>query len=136
VGVPRECNVTELSASVRESWAACAHRLRSLGATVVPVSLPTTALALAAYYILVSAEASSNLARYDGVRYGARTDAHPAAAVTATSLHAAYARSRSAAFGEEVQRRLLVRAFVGHLHLCSQLRPSVLTTSTCPFCAA
>ena len=112
VGVPSEAAVTELSAAVCESWAATAQQLTRLGAEVVPVRLPHTAPALAAYYILVSAEASSNLARYDGVRYGERRAAQAEEAEeakAAASLHEAYARSRSAAFGQEVQRRLLVR---------------------------
>lgn len=70
VGVPREYDVAELSDEVRAAWSAAAAACESLGATVVPVSLPHTAAALAAYYIVAPAEASSNLARYDAIRFG------------------------------------------------------------------
>ena len=78
---------------------------RSLGAELVEVSLPHTEYAVAAYYIMAAAEAGSNLARYDGVRYGHRAD-NPA------SLEDLYVRSRTEGFGEEVQRRILLGAYV------------------------
>ena len=70
VGIPLEYNVKELPAEMRALWARCADTMAELGATLVTVSLPNTRLALPAYYILASAEAASNLARYDGIRYG------------------------------------------------------------------
>ena len=74
VGVPTEYDVAELSEEVRAGWRAAVRACEDLGATVVPVSLPHTAAALAAYYVLAPAEASSNLARYDGVRFGFAAD--------------------------------------------------------------
>lgn len=93
-GLPLEYNIAELDPRIRAAWAAAAS---SLGARVVPVSLPSTRHALSAYYVLAPAEASSNLAKYDGVRYGARADT--------------YAASRAAGFGDEVQRRILLGAY-------------------------
>jgi len=78
--------------------------LRDAGAELVEISLPHTRYALPAYYIIAPAEASSNLARYDGVRYGLR--------VEADSLDEMYAETRAAGFGEEVQRRILIGTYV------------------------
>jgi aspartyl-tRNA(Asn)/glutamyl-tRNA(Gln) amidotransferase subunit A len=78
--------------------------LRDAGAELVAISLPHTKYALPAYYIIAPAEASSNLARYDGVRYGLR--------VEADSLDEMYAETRAAGFGEEVQRRILIGTYV------------------------
>lgn len=97
-GLPLEYNIAELDPRIRAAWAAAAAALG--GARVVPVSLPSTRHALSAYYVLAPAEASSNLAKYDGVRYGA----HAAADDT-------YAASRAAGFGDEVQRRILLGAY-------------------------
>jgi Asp-tRNA(Asn)/Glu-tRNA(Gln) amidotransferase A subunit family amidase len=122
---------------MRAAWSAAAEACESLGATVVPVSLPHTAAALAAYYIVAPAEASSNLARYDGIRFGAAGPAaapagaaEAAAAVTVAAgealgvggetsataaagdaFHAAVAAARTAGFGPEVQRRVLVGTY-------------------------
>ncbi|KAH7105910.1 Glutamyl-tRNA amidotransferase subunit A, mitochondrial [Auriculariales sp. MPI-PUGE-AT-0066] len=84
-------------------------RLRTLGATIVPVSLPSTRYALSAYYVIASAEASSNLARYDGVRYG--TCIPPSITSDRTRAASVYALSRSAGFGTEVQKRLLLGTY-------------------------
>eukprot|EP00241_Pyramimonas_parkeae_P002667 CAMPEP_0114248664 /NCGR_PEP_ID=MMETSP0058-20121206/13701_1 /TAXON_ID=36894 /ORGANISM="Pyramimonas parkeae, CCMP726" /LENGTH=512 /DNA_ID=CAMNT_0001362101 /DNA_START=284 /DNA_END=1823 /DNA_ORIENTATION=- len=119
VGIPQEYAVEEMSEATREAWEVGAARLRDVGADIVPVSLETTAAALAAYYVIAPAEASSNLARFDGVRYGLRrfangdetAGASERDAEVASSLHAALAASRSAGFGEEVQRRLLVGTY-------------------------
>lgn len=97
-GLPLEYNIAELDPRIRAAWAAAAAALG--GARVVPVSLPSTRHALSAYYVLAPAEASSNLAKYDGVRYGA----HAADDDT-------YAASRAAGFGDEVQRRILLGAY-------------------------
>lgn len=97
-GLPLEYNIAELDPRIRAAWAAATAALG--GARVVPVSLPSTRHALSAYYVLAPAEASSNLAKYDGVRYGA----HAAADDT-------YAASRAAGFGDEVQRRILLGAY-------------------------
>ncbi|KFX89834.1 hypothetical protein O988_08474, partial [Pseudogymnoascus sp. VKM F-3808] len=75
IGVPAEYNIAELSPAVRHTWQRTLDTLRSHGHTIVPVSLPSTKQALSAYYIIAAAEASSNLAKFDGVRYGSREDA-------------------------------------------------------------
>ncbi|KAJ1730592.1 Trimeric GatFAB AmidoTransferase(AdT) complex subunit, partial [Coemansia biformis] len=79
IGIPREFWVEELSAPALDAWRSGADRLAALGCEVVPVSLPHTRHALPAYYTLALAEASSNLARYDGVRFGSRSDERPPA---------------------------------------------------------
>jgi len=95
---------------------AAAAALVRLGATLHPVSLPTTHMGLAAYYAISSAEAASNLARYDGVRYGHRASMDDESGVKYTGpqggLQELYKRSRGEGFGDEVQRRLLAGALV------------------------
>ena len=120
LGVPLEHNVEELSHEMRSAWReaiAAAHRA---GATVVSVSLPHARLALPVYYILATAEASSNLARYDGVRYGHTHNTNNADTYTVAAgvtgpakepLASLYARNRSEGFGFEVQRRILLGTF-------------------------
>ncbi|PLN78706.1 Glutamyl-tRNA amidotransferase subunit A, mitochondrial [Aspergillus taichungensis] len=106
VGFPIEYNIQELAPSVRRAWSATLDRMRRQGHTILPVSLPTTKLALSAYYVLAPAEASSNLAKYDGVRYGTRSeggDMQPGEAL--------YSETRGEGFGQEVQRRILLGAF-------------------------
>lgn len=83
------------------------ERLRTLGAEVVPVELPLTELAIATYYVIAPAEASSNLARFDGIRYGRR-----ARAEAGMTLEDIYARSRAEGFGPEVRRRILLGTYV------------------------
>jgi aspartyl-tRNA(Asn)/glutamyl-tRNA(Gln) amidotransferase subunit A len=83
--------------------------LKGRGATVVPVSLPNTSYALSAYYIIASAEASSNLARYDGVQYGLHVPL-PLDSI-AGSPGEVYAHSRTAGFGAEVKRRILLGTY-------------------------
>ncbi|KAK2802448.1 Trimeric GatFAB AmidoTransferase(AdT) complex subunit [Onygenales sp. PD_10] len=108
IGIPAEYNITELSPAIRTAWTHSLSHLRRLGHTLTPVSLPRTKQALAAYYVLAPAEASSNLAKYDGVRYGTRdTDA----ADNAGCGGYLYANTRGTGFGDEVQRRILLGAF-------------------------
>ena len=148
VGVPAEYDVAELSEEVRAGWRAAVRACENLGATIVPVSLPHTAAALAAYYVLAPAEASSNLARYDGVRFGfaadragegggfrdgrdrsqplrsespesqsqAESESEPSESEPSSSspsrgnaFHASVASTRTAGFGSEVRRRVLIR---------------------------
>ncbi len=104
IGRPREYFPDALDASIRALIDAALDRLRDLGATVKHVSLPHTELAIPVYYILAPAEASSNLARFDGVRYG------PRAATDA--LRALYDRTRAEGFGPEVTRRILLGTYV------------------------
>jgi aspartyl-tRNA(Asn)/glutamyl-tRNA(Gln) amidotransferase subunit A len=94
-----------MHADVEASYYASLEVLKSLGAKAVEISLPHTRHALAAYYIIVPAEASSNLARYDGVRYGHRTN-------QVDSLKSLYERSRAEGFGPEVKRRIMMGSYV------------------------
>ncbi|KAF7309444.1 Glutamyl-tRNA(Gln) amidotransferase subunit A, mitochondrial [Mycena indigotica] len=109
IGIPQEYFPRELapqvSGPVRDTIAA----LKSRGATVVPVSLPTTPYALSAYYVISSAEASSNMARYDGVEYGMRVASKNDDHFPNTA--ARYAVTRTAGFGSEVQKRILLGTY-------------------------
>jgi aspartyl-tRNA(Asn)/glutamyl-tRNA(Gln) amidotransferase subunit A len=105
VGVPKEYMAEGLDPEVRARLDAALDALKAEGAEIVEVSLPHSKYAVATYYILASAEASSNLARFDGVRYGHR-DAN------ATSLIDTYRRTRTFGFGAEVRRRIMLGTFV------------------------
>lgn len=105
IGLPDEYWGEGVDAEVRDACRAAVDTAKSLGANVVPVSLPHTPYAVATYYIVAMAEASSNLARFDGVRYGYR-------APEAQSLEELYELSRSKGFGPEVQRRIVIGAYV------------------------
>jgi aspartyl-tRNA(Asn)/glutamyl-tRNA(Gln) amidotransferase subunit A len=106
VGVPTEYNIEEMSDAVREAWVRTLSLLASKGHEIIPISLPTTKHALSAYYVLAPAEASSNLARYDGVRYGTRTKDH-----ADSSGGLLYSETRRQNFGEEVKRRILLGSY-------------------------
>ncbi|MFO7171467.1 MAG: Asp-tRNA(Asn)/Glu-tRNA(Gln) amidotransferase subunit GatA [Bacillota bacterium] len=103
VGVPREYFAQGVEPGVRQAVEEAIAKLRELGATVDEVSLPHTEYALDAYYIVATAEASSNLARYDGVRYGLRAEAD--------SLLEMYLRTRQQGFGLEVKRRIMLGTY-------------------------
>jgi aspartyl-tRNA(Asn)/glutamyl-tRNA(Gln) amidotransferase subunit A len=105
IGLPREFFPAGLAADVERAVRAALAELEKLGATLVDVSLPRTELAIPVYYIIAPAEASSNLSRYDGVRYGHRAAAHG-------DLHDMYRRTRSEGFGPEVQRRIMIGTYV------------------------
>ena len=104
IGVPKEYRVDGMPAEIEKLWADGAEQLRAAGAEIVEVSLPHTKYALPAYYIVAPAEASSNLARYDGVRYGAR--------VAGRDITEMYENTRAAGFGSEVRRRIMIGAYV------------------------
>ena len=106
IGIPKEYRLEGLRADVAAAWDEGARRFREAGAEVVEVSLPLSRYALPCYYIIAMAEASSNLARYDGVRYGLRT------VNQGDSLAEMYEATRSAGFGAEVRRRILLGTFV------------------------
>ncbi|KAL2816761.1 amidase signature domain-containing protein [Aspergillus granulosus] len=108
IGVPLEYNISELAPSVRRAWYRSLEHMRQQGHTIHPVSLPMTKSALSAYYILAPAEASSNLAKYDGVRYGTQTDSRNSDGKSESYL---YARTRGEGFGSEVKRRIMLGAF-------------------------
>jgi aspartyl-tRNA(Asn)/glutamyl-tRNA(Gln) amidotransferase subunit A len=105
LGVPKEYFGEGLDDEVRKSVEAAIQKLAKLGCEIVPVSLPHTKYAIPTYYIVATAEASSNLARYDGVRYGYR-------ASDARSLSDMYRRSRDQGFGAEVKRRIMLGTYV------------------------
>lgn len=105
VGVPREYYVSELSSHMLGVWKEGIARLKARGCKVVEMSLPNTQHALSAYYIIASAEASSNLARYDGVRYGFRS-------TEGETIKASYTHTRTEGFGEEVKRRIMLGTYV------------------------
>ena len=104
VGIPKEYRPDGLSSEINALWDKGAQWLKEQGAEIVEISLPHTKYALPAYYIVAPAEASSNLARYDGVRYGLR--------VSGDDLIDTYERTRAAGFGREVQRRVMVGTYV------------------------
>jgi aspartyl-tRNA(Asn)/glutamyl-tRNA(Gln) amidotransferase subunit A len=105
LGVPKEYFAEGLDADVARAVQSGIAELEKLGCTLVEVSLPQTRLCVPAYYVLAPAEASSNLARYDGVRYGYRAPEHG-------DLRDLYMKSRAQGFGEEVKRRILIGTYV------------------------
>ncbi|MBN8898021.1 MAG: Asp-tRNA(Asn)/Glu-tRNA(Gln) amidotransferase subunit GatA, partial [Rhodospirillales bacterium] len=104
IGVPREYRMDGMPAEIEALWRQGLDWLRDAGAEIVEVSLPHTKYGLAAYYVVAPAEASSNLARYDGVRFGARTDG--------AELRDLYERTRANGFGSEVRRRIMIGTYV------------------------
>jgi aspartyl-tRNA(Asn)/glutamyl-tRNA(Gln) amidotransferase subunit A len=106
VGIPREYRMDGMDAEIAKSWDDGVAWLKDAGAEVVDISLPHTKYALPAYYIVAPAEASSNLARYDGVRYGLRE------LPQGSNLQDMYAATRAAGFGDEVKRRILIGTYV------------------------
>jgi aspartyl-tRNA(Asn)/glutamyl-tRNA(Gln) amidotransferase subunit A len=106
VGIPREYRMDGMDAEIEVLWQRGIDWLREAGAEIVDISLPHTKYALPAYYIIAPAEASSNLARYDGVRYGLRDLPDGA------GLQDMYAATRAAGFGPEVKRRIMIGTYV------------------------
>ena len=104
IGIPKEYRVDGLSEEIDRLWLKGVQWLRDAGAEIVDVSLPHTKYALPAYYIVAPAEASSNLARYDGVRYGLR--------VPGKDIADMYEKTRAAGFGSEVRRRIMIGTYV------------------------
>jgi len=104
VGIPKEYRLDGMAPEIDKLWADGVEWLKRAGAEIVDISLPHTKYALPTYYIIAPAEASSNLARYDGVRFGLR--------VPGESLDAQYENTRAAGFGKEVRRRILIGTYV------------------------
>lgn len=104
IGIPKEYRLDGMSAEIEKLWDQGIAWLKDAGAEVVEISLPHTKYALPAYYIVAPAEASSNLARYDGVRYGLRVEGRDIADM--------YEKTRAAGFGKEVQRRIMIGTYV------------------------
>ena len=105
IGIPKEYTVDGISDEINAVWDNAIKSLENKGATIKHISLPHTKYALPTYYIIAPAEASSNLARYDGVKYGFRAD-------DAKSLDEMYELTRSEGFGKEVKRRILIGTYV------------------------
>ncbi|KAB2716948.1 Asp-tRNA(Asn)/Glu-tRNA(Gln) amidotransferase subunit GatA [Brucella intermedia] len=104
IGIPKEYRVDGMPGEIEELWQKGIQYLKDAGAEIVDISLPHTKYALAAYYIVAPAEASSNLARYDGVRYGLR--------VPGKDIADMYEQTRAAGFGKEVKRRIMIGTYV------------------------
>ena len=104
IGIPKEYRVPGMSAEIEALWQKGAEWLKEAGAELVEISLPMTKYALPAYYIVAPAEASSNLARYDGVRYGLR--------IPGRDIIEMYEQTRAAGFGKEVRRRIMIGTYV------------------------
>lgn len=104
IGIPAEYRPDGLNLEVATYWDKAAEILKAQGAEIIRISLPHTKYALPTYYVIAPAEASSNLARYDGVRYGNRVDGN--------GLDELYINTRTAGFGKEVKRRILIGTYV------------------------
>ncbi len=107
IGIPKEYRMEGTPAEIEKLWSDGADMLRDAGAKVVDISLPHTKYALPAYYVIAPAEASSNLARYDGVRFG-----HRASLEAGDGITEMYEKTRAEGFGHEVQRRVMVGTYV------------------------
>ena len=105
IGLPKEFFGEGISYDVKTAIFKAAERMKYEGAEIIDISMPSINDALAAYYIISSAEASSNLSRFDGIRYGYRTDSFD-------DIHDLYRKSRSEGFGKEVKRRIMLGTFV------------------------
>lgn len=106
IGIPKEYNIDGVPAEIKSLWEKGATWLKGQGAEIVDVSLPHTKYALPVYYVIAPAEASSNLSRYDGVRYGHRTTKE------IKSLDEMYELTRAEGFGDEVKRRIMIGTYV------------------------
>jgi len=104
IGIPKEYRLPGMPAEIEKLWAEGVAWLKAAGATIVDITLPHTRYALPAYYIVAPAEASSNLARYDGIRYGLR--------VPGKDIADLYESTRAAGFGKEVRRRVMIGTYV------------------------
>ena len=107
IGIPREYRMDGMPDEIERLWSSGAAMLRDAGAKIVDISLPHTKYALPAYYVIAPAEASSNLARYDGVRFG-----HRARLAQGDGITEMYEKTRAEGFGPEVQRRIMVGTYV------------------------
>ncbi|MEM7650783.1 MAG: Asp-tRNA(Asn)/Glu-tRNA(Gln) amidotransferase subunit GatA [Pseudomonadota bacterium] len=105
IGIPKEFRLDGMPEEIEKLWEQGIEWLKAAGAEMVDISLPHTKYALPTYYIIAPAEASSNLARYDGVRYGHRSE-------NGENLNEMYAKTRAEGFGDEVKRRIMIGAYV------------------------
>jgi aspartyl-tRNA(Asn)/glutamyl-tRNA(Gln) amidotransferase subunit A len=104
IGIPREYTIDGMPEEIQALWDKGVEWMKAAGAEIVPISLPHTKYALPAYYVVAPAEASSNLARYDGMRYGLRVEGE--------DLADTYERTRTEGFGQEVRRRIMIGTYV------------------------
>ena len=104
IGIPKEYMIDGMPAEIQSLWDKGVEMMKDAGAEIVPITLPHTKYALPAYYVVAPAEASSNLARYDGMRYGLRVDGD--------DLNDTYDRTRTEGFGKEVRRRIMIGTYV------------------------
>ncbi len=107
IGIPREYRMDGMPAEIEKLWSEGQDMMRDAGAEIIDISLPHTKYALPAYYVIAPAEASSNLARYDGVRYG-----HRAKLAAGDGITEMYEKTRAEGFGDEVQRRVMIGTYV------------------------
>ncbi|WP_083098871.1 Asp-tRNA(Asn)/Glu-tRNA(Gln) amidotransferase subunit GatA [Pseudophaeobacter leonis] len=107
IGIPKEYHMEGMPAEIEKLWSEGTAMLKAAGAEIVEISLPHTKYALPAYYVIAPAEASSNLARYDGVRYGNRATLEAGDGITEM-----YEKTRAQGFGDEVKRRVMVGTYV------------------------
>lgn len=107
IGIPKEYRMDGMPSDIEKLWAQGTEMLKDAGAEIVDVSLPHTKYALPAYYVIAPAEASSNLSRYDGVKYG-----HRAKLAQGDGIHDMYSKTRAEGFGDEVKRRVMIGAYV------------------------
>ena len=113
IGIPQEYNLPSLHPSMVAAWSSAISALQSAGHKITKISLPRTKEALSAYYVIATAEAASNLARYDGVRFGHHREMN--------DYELSVKTSRAEGFGDEVRRRILL----GNYSLSSRSRPSL-----------
>jgi aspartyl-tRNA(Asn)/glutamyl-tRNA(Gln) amidotransferase subunit A len=106
IGIPKEYQTSDMPQEIKQIWEATASELKQLGAEIIDISLPHTKYAISTYYIISTAEAASNLARYDGVRYGLRVSD------PGDNLDAMYEKTRGEGFGTEVKRRIMLGTYV------------------------
>ncbi len=104
IGIPKEYMIDGMPRDIQLLWDQGIEWLKDSGAEIIPISLPHTKYALPAYYVVAPAEASSNLARYDGMRYGLRAEG--------SDLNDTYSRTRTMGFGDEVKRRIMIGTYV------------------------
>jgi len=104
IGIPKEYMIDGMPTEIQALWDQGVEWMKAAGAEIVPITLPHTKYALPAYYVVAPAEASSNLARYDGMRYGLRVDGD--------DLNDTYDKTRTAGFGDEVRRRIMIGTYV------------------------
>ena len=107
IGIPVEYRIEDTPNEIIKLWEDGMHQLKSAGAEIIDISLPHTKYSLPTYYVLAPAEASSNLARYDGIKYGYRTKIKDG-----EGLEEFYKRTRSEGFGNEVKRRVMIGTYV------------------------